>query len=88
VYALEITDKGGKVSTEYYGAESHLLVAQESTEEGPQGPISVSGTISDYKEFGGIKFATKIEQKAGPQNVSITIENIEVNGKIDSKLFK
>lgn len=88
VYALEVTDKDGKVSTEYYGAESHLLVAQESTEEGPQGPISISGTISEYKEFGGIMFATKIEQKAGPQNVSITIENIEVNGKIDSKLFK
>ena len=88
VYALEITDADGKVTTEYYGADSHLLVAEESTEEGPQGPMSISATISDYKEFGGIMFATKIEQKAGGQNVSVTIDSVEVNQKIDAKVFK
>ena len=82
-----IAPDGGKLS-EYYSEKSGLKIKQEQTEDTPQGPISSSVSISDYKEVDGILFAHKNVISAGPQKITVSTKEIKLNSKIKNTEFE
>jgi zinc protease len=87
-YKLEITDPSGSSSLEFYDARSGFKILEEKTENTPGGPLTQSTRYSDYQEVGGIRYPFKMFITAGSQNISATVESIELNSGIDDSVFK
>lgn len=81
---IRLVDTDGNESFQYYAKSDGMLVGSSGVEPTPMGDINVTSVMSDYKEFGGMKVATKMVQKIGPQQIIVTIGSIEVNGVDDS----
>ncbi|HEX5581800.1 MAG TPA: hypothetical protein VFX39_09500, partial [Gemmatimonadaceae bacterium] len=54
-YRVKVTWKSGRESHECYAVDGGLLVALQSTLEGPMGQMETTQILSDYKSFGGVK---------------------------------
>ncbi|MBX7095695.1 MAG: insulinase family protein [Flavobacteriales bacterium] len=85
---MAITDPKGKVEYQWYDAKTYFLVKTESTTETPQGPMTATSYLSDYKEVNGVKYAHKIKTEAGPQIMDLNVTSIEINPKLDPKDFE
>ena len=86
VYVMVVTDEDGNKSTEYYSATSGLKLKEESTEEGPEGPMTVSQTYGDYKEVGGIMWPHSMVLDQG-QQIKFDMTDIKVNSKLKDSEF-
>ena len=51
------------------------------------GDIPVELIASDYMNFGGILEPSKVTQKTGPQEFTITLQSVEVNPVIPAERF-
>lgn len=87
VYVMEVTDKDGNKTSEYYSAKSGLKLKEETTEEGPQGPMTVSQNYSDYKEVKGVMFPHTMVMEQG-QQIKMTVTDIKVNSGLKDSEFK
>ena len=78
-YRIELTYANGSKAYEYFDLESGLRVKT----------ISDAGTIyySDYKEFDGLMFPTKIKQEAGPQVIESFVQSVEINSGLSKDVF-
>jgi hypothetical protein len=83
-YKVKITWKSGRESFDCYSVASGLLVAVVAKQEGPTGAIEVTNLISDYKDFGGQKLATRIAQQAMGQEQVMTFTGVEYDAAPDS----
>ena len=57
-YKLDVVDVDGNELAQYFARETGLLVGAEGTQTTDMGPMDVTITIGDYKEFGGVLIAT------------------------------
>ncbi|MBV7441684.1 insulinase family protein [Weeksellaceae bacterium TAE3-ERU29] len=80
--------QGDDVTTEYYDANTGLLLQSSVTMETPQGDMEVVTLYKDYKKVDGIMFPFTIIQEAGPQKMVNTIKSIEVNKGVSKADFK
>lgn len=78
-YIVVKTPKQAKPVTEYYDAESHLLVKYVVKGEPAMGDVRVETLVSDYREEGGILIAHKLVLKGGGQEHVITIRTVKIN---------
>jgi len=79
-YKVKLVRKGsGNESMNYFSVATGLLVGSESTQITPMGNIQVTQTFSEYKQFGSIKMATKVEQAMGPTTMVITMSDVKLN---------
>ncbi len=86
-YVLNIVDKKGKKSVEYYDATTGLLLRKIEGEGEKQQMVE----YDDYREVpgtNGYKVAYKISQSAGGQNFDATVKSVEVNKNIPATEFK
>jgi hypothetical protein len=86
-YVLNVVDKKGKKSTEYYDASTYLLIRKVQG-EGEKLQIS---DYSDYKEVAGTngyKVPYKVTETQGGQSFSETVTTVEANKGIDESEFK
>ncbi len=86
-YVVEVVDKKGKKSTEYYDPATSLVVKKVSG-EGDKMEIT---TYDDYKAVpgtNGFKMAYKVVQEAQGQTFNATVKTIEVNKNIPATEFK
>lgn len=88
VYQLLIVDPSGAKSREFYDVATGLKTGSETEQETPQGPITIVATISDYKDFGGIKYASMIVQEVSGQKITMTLQNVKTNKDVSMDLFK
>jgi hypothetical protein len=86
---LKVTGPDGKDFTLSFDKESGLPVKQVAKVVGFQGQEATLETIySDYKDFGGIKKATKIEIKRdGEKFQDLTVTEFKVLDKVESDAF-
>jgi hypothetical protein len=86
---LKVTGPDGKDFTLYFDRESGLPVKQVAKVVGFTGEEFTQETIfSDYKEFGGIKKATKVENKRdGQKFLEQNVTEFKVLDKVDPKTF-
>lgn len=73
-----------KESHSYFSATSGLVLANRSTQESQMGSMVVTATMSDYKKFGPLTMATKMETSAGPQKMIVTVKDVVINGAPES----
>lgn len=76
----------GEVSTYFFDKKTLLLSKIESTQEGPQGPMQVTSTFSDYEPFGTIKLPLASSQIT-PMFVIETSNMYYVNETLDDSKF-
>lgn len=86
-YKIELTPKSGDPVYHYYDKDSHLRVRADMTFVLPQGKLPVETYLSEYKEFGGIKVATKNIRKIMGQEQVVEILSYETNVEIPEGTF-
>jgi hypothetical protein len=86
---LKVTGPDGKDFTLYFDRESGLPVKLTATVAGFQGQqFTQETTYGDYKDFDGIKRATKVESKRNGENfLKQEISEFKVLDKVDPKTF-
>jgi hypothetical protein len=83
-WKLKFVRKGtGTETWHYFSVASGLEVGYEGTITSEMGSIQTSTLMSDYKTFGGIKFATKMQTTMGPQTMIMTIKDVQPNAAVD-----
>ncbi len=90
-YRIVSTDSKGVATSEFFNVASGLWIRNVSSQEGPQGPITVTTDFSDYKDIGnGIlrPYSTSITgMLPGGAAMKMTVSEIKANGDIDDALF-
>ncbi len=66
----------GDTLVEYFDAETGLSAGSRSAVMTPQGRVETQSVVSEYKDFGGLKVATRIEQRTGQVRIVITIADV------------
>ncbi len=88
VYQLLVTTPQGEESREYFDVATGLKVREESTQETPQGPVTVATIINEYKEWSGIKFPSSLTQDLGAQKLSLKVVDVKTDKAVSADLFK
>lgn len=80
-YKVVYQSSEGQTRTRYYDAETFLLVKTENKQQ--------AATFGDYKEVKGIMFpfSSKIVSPQMPAPLPLEFKDIEVNPKLDKKVF-
>lgn len=76
-YKVKITWKSGRETFDCYSVASGLLVATIGKQESPMGTVEVTNLISDYKDFGGQKIATRLTQQVMGNEQVLNISTVE-----------
>ncbi len=85
---IKVTAPDGKEFTIYFDKESGLPVRLVAKVVGFGTEFTQETTLTDYKDFGGIKKATKVETKRdGEDFVKAEISEFKVLDKVDDKTF-
>ncbi len=88
-YAVAITDPTGNTSVSYYDVETALKVQSSRTVQSPQGEMTMSTSIGDYKEVDGIMFPHSISVPLSPQmKASLNVQEITINEPIEDSVFE
>lgn len=88
VYVVDMMQDGKVVSTNYYDLASGLQVYSESTQETPQGDMTITTSIKNYIETQGVKFPSEISQVVGPQTIDVKLNEVQVNRRMSNGDFK
>lgn len=76
-YKVKIVWKSGRETFDCYSVASGLLVASVGKQETPMGTVEVTNLLSDYKELGGQKVATRLTQQVMGQEQVIHINTVD-----------
>ena len=89
-YRILITSPGGDKSTFYYDLETGLKVKTISTQDaGPQGPVTVTNELSDYKEVDGIRIPHEMKASGmAPFPLTMKVESVVVNSGLSDDIFE
>ena len=87
-YELKITKNDGDTQMEYYSVKSGLQTKSITTAQSAMGPMEIESMTGEYKEFGGIKFPTKMIQKL-PNGMEMVVEfsEIVINPELPADTF-
>lgn len=88
VYQLLVKNAAGEERTEYYDVATGLKLREEESEETPQGPMSSTKDIEEYKDFDGVKIPSKFTQTAGPQVLKVSLKSFKINKDVPVSMFK
>ncbi len=85
-YKVKLVWKSGRVTYDFFAVESGLRIGSIATQDLPTGQVQVDVTMSDYKQFGDVKFPTKVLQVVAGNGQQITITTVEFN-KVEDSAF-
>ena len=83
VHEVRITRKNGTEIVEYFDVTTGLSAGGLTTADTPMGKVQQTSIYSDYKDFDGFKWASRIVQRNPQYEVILSIQLIEFN-KVDS----
>lgn len=86
-YKVRAVRATGDEDLEYYDVENGLMLGAEVTRESPMGSVKATHIETDYKDFDGLKIATRIVQRLMGTEQVITISNVEFD-KVDKSAFE
>lgn len=84
VYAVKWSDS----ITRYYDTETHLLVAEETSAETPQGPVSTMLKFQNYKEVQGVMYPMMLVQDMMGQTFKFEVKDMKVNSGLKDSDFE
>jgi hypothetical protein len=82
-YKVKMVRKTGRPSNEYFSVASGLRIGSQSTAVSPMGEIEINAVMSDYKQFGAVKMATKMAQSQAGNDITMTFTDITFNAVKD-----
>ena len=83
VYKLELLSADGTKKVDYFCAVTGLKLKTVAQQNG----MSITMLYKDYKEVNGLKFPFTTITQMGPQEMPLTITNLEINNNIKDELF-
>ena len=87
-YEVLLTPPTGKPVHQFYSKKSGLLVRTTMVAASQMGEVDVEVNVSDYKNFGGVLVPTQSRQKAGNQELKITVNDVRANEGIPDSRFE
>ncbi len=87
-YKIKITFPNGDKKTYYFDKETGLKIKETELKETPQGQMTFATELGEYKDFGGIKYPTKISQSVGGQLIELEVKSVKINSGLSDDLFK
>lgn len=87
MYVIKYTI-GKTTTTNFYNKKTGLKEYSETleiTEEGPQSIVAIYSQFTDYK---GFLFPKKTSQLIESVGMTATLKDVEINGKVDEKMFE
>lgn len=87
-YLLEVVSASGKMVMEYYDVESGLKIREVAVQDGPNGQITQTSDISDYRSVKGVLIPHKTTLDMGAQLIELELSSVVVNGKLKKSDFK
>jgi hypothetical protein len=76
-YKVKVTWKSGRETQDCYSVATGLLIASVGKQESPMGSVEVTNLISEYKDFGGQKIATRLTQQVMGQEQVLIINTVD-----------
>lgn len=76
-YEVKLRRLNGTELTEYFDLQTGLSAGGVSSADGPLGKVKQVSVYSDYREFQGIRFATRIVQRNPQYDMILTIQQVE-----------
>lgn len=87
-YKVSITKPNGSIMTEYYAMDSGILLRSVSSQNGPQGPVSITSDFMDYKDYNGIMYPAVVKISGMmPVPIEMKVESLQINTDIDPSVF-
>jgi outer membrane lipoprotein-sorting protein len=87
-YKVELEMPGGTKVTEYYDAATGLKIRVVGSQNTPEGAVTQSTDLGDYKEVNGVQYPHTITTSIGPQQIKMQVTGIEVNKDLADSLFE
>jgi len=87
-YEIVLTPPTGKPESQFYSQKTGLLVRTTTVAASQMGDVDVQVDVADYKSFGGVLMPTRSQQRAGSQELSITVDQVRVNVPFAEDRFK
>jgi len=86
-YKVKMVWKSGRETFDCYSVASGLLIASMSKQESPMGTVEVTNLVSDYKDFGGQKIATRLTQQVMGSEQVLVISTVDYDAA-DAAVFE
>ena len=86
-HVIEAAASSGKTSKMYFDKQSGLLVREEATREGTEGPITTQTTYENYTKIDGIYLPLTLRQSSSLLNFVVKIKEVKHNVAIDDSKF-
>ena len=87
-YKVTLTPATGKPENQFFSIKTGLLLKTTATALSPMGEVAVEVEVSDYKRFGGVLYPTLSKQKAGEQELDITVTSISLDEPVPAQFFE
>lgn len=86
-YKIKLTAKDGSVKNYFIDAGTNYIVKVKATISAGGKEVNVTQKLSEYKDFNGIKMATKMISATPMGDVGIIVEEFEINKNFDNSIF-
>jgi len=86
-YEIVLTPSTGQPEHQFYSRKTGLLVRTTTVAASQMGDVEVQVDLADYKSFGGVLMPTRSQQRAGSQELSITVSQVRVNEPLPEDRF-
>jgi hypothetical protein len=86
-YKVVLTPAEGKTVTTYFQKKSGLAVKITTVAVTQMGEIPLEVIMSDYKDFAGVRVPTRHTERVAGQEMTMTIQSVQVNGEIPADRF-
>jgi hypothetical protein len=83
-YKVRLVWNSGRQTYDCFSPQSGLLVATITSQESPMGTVEATSHFSEFREFGGIRYATRMVQRVMGQEQIMTVESVEYDVADDS----
>lgn len=78
-WKVKLTRASGRESFACFDVETGLIVGSQRKQVSRMGEMEMVSVLSDYKDFGGVKVATRTSLTVGPQTINATVTAVEWN---------
>ncbi|MEQ1947678.1 MAG: hypothetical protein ABL995_10850 [Bryobacteraceae bacterium] len=87
-YEVLLTPPNGKPVHQFFSKKTGLLVRTTMVAASQMGEVDVEVNVSEYKTFGGVRVPTVSRQRAGNQELRITVDDVRVNENLPDSRFE
>lgn len=88
-YKVDLVTTEDEEITSYYSVESGLELKSVREQQTQMGPMKIESFSTDYKKFGDLTTAMKVEQKfSNGMSQVIAMDKVEYNVDVDEKAFE